>query len=243
MKLLYYALKYNGEYNKIKKAIESNESYQQVDYKGEYITIEDENYPKKLKELPNPPFVLFYRGNLELLNSHLICVVGGREHSAEAKENVKELCKFVKLVYVSGLAKGIDCFVHEFASQSVGIIGCGINRIYPIENKFLYDKVDLLISEYPNDVLPLKHHFPMRNRIMVALSECLVIVEGKLNSGTQISVNLALELGKEVFVFPKSYFNLFSSLNHSLIEDGAHILKDKNDLLELDKYLNNWKIK
>lgn len=239
MKLLYYAIKYQGEYDRIKKAIENNEYYEEIQYDESYVTILDKNYPQQLLHLEKPPFVLFYRGDLELLNSNLICVVGGRNYSSEAKENVNELCKYIKGVYISGLAKGIDGFVHEISDISIGVIGCGIDLIYPKENEHLYSKVKLIISEYPKGVLPFKHHFPMRNRIMVALSKCLIIVEGKINSGTQISVNIAMELGKEVFVFPKSYFNEYASLNHDLIEEGAQIISSKERLLEINEYLNN----
>lgn len=168
MKLLYYALKYQGEYEKIKRAIQNNEVYQEVEYFGDYVTILDEHYPTLLRQLDNPPFVLFYKGDLNLLKDDLICVVGSRNVSNEAKLLVQEL-KNLEIMFISGLAKGVDSFVHLYCENSIGVIGCGIDRIYPLCNQDLYTKTKLIISEYPGMTLPLKHHFPMRNRIMVAL--------------------------------------------------------------------------
>ncbi len=231
MRLLYYALRYNGDYNKINNAILNNEPYERVDYNGKYITIEDKNYPEILKQLANPPYVLFYHGNIDLLKRKIICVIGSRNASLEGKKLTQQITMH-NCLFISGLAKGIDGYVHQYAKQSIGVIGCGINRIYPKENKLLYGKTDLIISEYPNDVKPYRHHFPMRNRIMVALCEKLIVVEGKINSGTMLSVNLALSLGKEIYVFPTSFFSEYN-LNNLLIKEGAFVINDAETLKEI----------
>lgn len=231
MRLLYYALRYHGDYNKIQNAVLNNEPYEKVNYTGKFITIEDENYPELLKQLSNPPYVLFYHGNIDLLKRKMICVIGSRNASLEGKKLTQQIA-MNDCVFISGLAKGIDGYVHQYANQTVGVIGCGIDVIYPKENKLLYDKTNLIISEYPNNIKPYRHHFPMRNRIMVALCEKLIVVEGKINSGTMLSVNLALSLGKEIYVFPKSFFSEYN-LNNLLIKEGALVINDLETLKEV----------
>lgn len=229
MQLLYYAIKYKGEYTKIKQAIEKNEPYEKINYSKNYVTIEDKHYPFQLKQLENPPFVLFYKGDLSLLNQKLICVIGARECSEEGKKLVQRLCQY-PFVFISGLAKGIDGCVHECAKKSIGVIGCGIDVVYPKENNLQYAKTDLIISEYPDNTLPLSHHFPMRNRIMIALCTAVIVVEGKIQSGTMNSVLQALNLGKEIYTFPKSYFSEYT-LNNLLIKEGANIIQDISEIV------------
>lgn len=231
MQLLYYALKYQGDYDKIKKALQKNEYYEKIDYNGLYVTIHDANYPTKLKALENPPYVLFYKGNLSLLNEEMICVVGSRNYSEEGKACVQCVTKH-PCVFISGLAKGIDAFVHEYSACSVGVIGCGIDTIYPKENAWLYQKTQLIISEYPGHTKPLKHHFPMRNRIMVALASKICVIEGAIRSGTMSSLKHAMALGKEVYVFPKAYNSTYT-LNNLLIKEGAMPIIDEDDIYEM----------
>ena len=205
-RLLYYAIKYDGDYNKIKKAMDNNEKYKIIKYDGNYICICDEQYPNTLKELKNPPFVLFYEGDSSLLYKSAISVVGSRDISVLGKSYVQTLLKYLNKEYViiSGMARGVDGFVHEFAltsHQTIGVIGCGLNITYPLENDELYKKMrqqQLLISEYPNGVKPYAWHFPMRNRIIAALGKCLVVIEAKKRSGTLLTVNEALELAHEI---------------------------------------------
>lgn len=230
--ILYYAVKYKGEYNLIKRAIIKNEEWLNIEYDGKYITILDDEYPKVLFELKDPPFILFYEGNLELLNSTMICIIGSRNCSKYADKSCHDL--IMKLpkqnVIVSGLAKGIDSLAHlnaiELGHSCIGIIGCGCNVVYPKENIFLYDEIKkyhLLLSEYPNDTKPLAHHFPLRNRILACLSSKCYVVEAKSKSGTMITANYAVDLDREVIVFPYRYDDEFGKGCNELIEQGASI--------------------
>ena len=240
-RLLYYAIKYDGDYNKIKKAMDNNEKYKIIKYDGNYICICDEQYPNTLKELKNPPFVLFYEGDSSLLYKSAISVVGSRDISVLGKSYVQTLLKYLNKEYViiSGMARGVDGFVHEFAltsHQTIGVIGCGLNITYPLENDELYKKMrqqQLLISEYPNGVKPYAWHFPMRNRIIAALGKCLVVIEAKKRSGTLLTVNEALELAHEIFCFPHPFIENEVSGCNLLIESGASVMVDVERIKDL----------
>ena len=230
--ILYYALKYKGEYNSIKKAIIRNEEWYPVDYKGKYLTILDEQYPKILFELKDPPYILFYEGNLELLKYPKICIIGSRNCSKYANKSCYDLIRSLSkdTVIVSGLAKGVDSLAHlnalNLGYSCIGVIGCGCNIIYPKENSSLYDEIKrnhLLLSEYPNDTLPLAHHFPNRNRILACLSNKCYVVEAKSKSGTMITANYALDLNREIIAFPYRYDDEFGKGCNELIEQGASI--------------------
>lgn len=230
--ILYYVLKYKGEYNQIKKAIERNEEWTHVDCDENYITILDDEYPKEFYELDEPPFLFFYQGNLELLNKEKISIIGSRECSKYANQSCYDLMKDMNkdVVIVSGMAKGIDAIAHQEAIKlghfCIGIIGCGLNVVYPKENKMLYEEIlknHLLISEYPKDVIPYAHHFPARNRLIAALSKRCYVIEAKSKSGTMITANYALSLNREIIVFPYRYDDIFGKGCNELIEQGASI--------------------
>lgn len=230
--ILYYALKYKGEYKQIKKAIEINESWEIVEYKHNYLTILDENYPKVLFELDEPPFILFYEGNIDLLQFSKVSVIGSRKHSNFAQQACRDLISSLPkdTIIVSGLAKGVDAIAHlkaiELGYRCIGVIGCGCDIVYPKENMELYQRIrqqHLLISEYPYSIPPLAHHFPMRNRIIAALGEKCYVVEAKSKSGTMITANYALDLNREIIAFPHRYNDDFGKGCNELIEQGASI--------------------
>ncbi|MGN1343193.1 MAG: DNA-processing protein DprA [Traorella sp.] len=230
--ILYYALIYKGEYQQMKKAIEKNENWEEIDYSGNYITILDELYPKILFELEYPPLILFYEGNLSLLEKNIICIIGSRKCSAYASQSCFDLISNLPKedVIVSGLALGIDALAHQRAIQlghkCIGVIGCGCNVVYPKHNKALYEEIKknhLLISEYPNDVMPLAHHFPWRNRILACLGKKCYVVEAKSKSGTMVTANYALTLNREIIAFPYRYNDDFGRGCNELIEQGASI--------------------
>ena len=233
--ILYYAIKYKGEYSSIKKAILNNEEWEEINYEGKYITILDEKYPKILFELDDPPYILFYEGNLDLLNYEKICIIGSRNCSTYADKSCYDLISSLdkNIVIVSGLAKGVDSLAHlnaiELGYSCIGVIGCGCDIIYPKENKDLFEEIKkyhLLLSEYPNHTKPLAHHFPMRNRILAALSKKCYVVEAKSKSGTMITVNYALALEREIIAFPYRYDDEFGKGCNELIEQGASIYID-----------------
>lgn len=226
-KLIAYAYKYEGDYFKILKAIETKEEIDEIK-DSNAITIIDREYPKELLELKYPPFVLFYKGNLELLKKEKIGIVGSRnacEYALKATELLT--CKNNGLVIVSGLAKGIDGKAHEIADYSIGVLGCGIDYIYPYENIELYKKLikqGLLLSEYPAKTKPLAYHFPFRNRIIAGLSRTIYVMQSSQKSGTVTTINEALELQKDVKVLPFSIFDEDGNYNNYLINEGALII-------------------
>lgn len=242
MQLLYYAVKYRGDYHRISKALITNEKWEKIIYDGKYITLMDEDYPDLLLSLKYKPWVLFYEGNLDLLKEKMIGVVGSREMSNYGCYCVDCLMSHLNQMYgiVSGMARGIDGYAHQKAINNkratIGIIGCGLNIVYPKENASLYDnmkKHHLILSEYPNDTKPLAHHFPWRNRIIAALSESLIVVEAKAKSGTMISVNEALELSKPIYCFPHRFNDEIGIGCNILIEQGSGMINKIEDIEEI----------
>lgn len=214
------------------------------DYKchENYITIFDSEYPTAFKCLQYPPLVLFYKGNLALLKSNCISVVGSRKPLDYCLDMTNFYCNKLATKYtiVSGLAKGIDSCAHWSAinnyGHTIGILGCGLNVIYPKENINLFNIMmnnHLIISEYPANVLPLKWHFPIRNRLIVGLSSKLLVMSCSQKSGTMHSANLAADLNKEVFCLPLRINDFGSDGILNLINDGASCLTDEvvNNLL------------
>lgn len=237
--ILYYALKYQGEYEAIKKAIERNETYFPCEYEGNYVTIVDPQYPSSLLMLEKPPFILFYEGTLAYLNQPLLCVIGSRKNTSMALTYIEELMQHLssKWCILSGVARGVDGLAHQSALnhhfKTIGVIGSGIDVIYPQNHSYLYEQIKqkgCLITEYPFHTPPLAHHFPHRNRILAALCQKCVVIEAAKKSGTLITVNYAMELGKEVWVFPHRYEDEFAYGSNQLIQLGANLILDKEDL-------------
>jgi DNA processing protein len=144
-----------------------------------------------------------------------------------------------KYVIVSGLAKGIDALSHLESlrvNSTIAILGCGIDYVYPVENKTLYRSIEengLILSEYPSLSLPLKHHFPHRNRIVAALGKAVVVIQADLKSGTMITVNEALNLGKEVYTIPYELSSIEGQGCNLLIQQGANMILDDDDILSI----------
>ena len=223
-KLIAYSLFYDGEYFAILKAIQNNIEVPNIIVENA-ITIFDDIYPKRLLDLKYPPFVLYYKGNLDLLKQENISIVGSRNACGYALKATKMLVDAHKdKVIISGLALGIDRQAHVCASKSIGILGCGIDYIYPYKNLDIYQTLHnngLLLSEYPLMVKPLAYHFPFRNRIIASLTETVYIMQSNANSGTMTTVNEALELGRNIKVLPYDIFNEYGINNNRLIYEGA----------------------
>lgn len=230
--LISYALYYGGEYDKIVKAISAKSDVPMVSANNA-ITIFDEAYPKRLLNLKYPPFVLFYKGNLKLLNSDCIGIVGSRIACEYALRATKDLVLANKYkTIVSGLAKGIDACAHENAIKTIGVLGCGIDYIYPMCNYDLIKRVEkegLVISEYPGLTKPLGYHFPFRNRIISCLANKLYIMQSSIKSGTMSTLNEALELGTEIRVLPYDLYSEYGCNNNQLISEGAQII-DRDEI-------------
>ena len=239
--LLAYSLKYEGDYTSIHKALINNEPYNPVKEEGFYFTICDEIYPDSLKVLKNPPFVLYYRGNIDLLKRESVSVIGSRNALPYAikwtEKVVRELSK--RNVIVSGLAKGIDGLAHRYAMENgstIAVLGCGIDVIYPKCNRDLYDQIriyGLILSEYPNKTEVRKHQFVMRNRIIAGLGDVLFVMQSNLKSGSMITVNVALDCGKEIICLPFNCDQIEGEGNNFLIQQGANILTNLEELTKL----------
>ena len=184
-------------------------------HKIELITIEDKEYPYKLKNIDDAPIALYTLGNKDLLKEQGIAVIGSRacsEYGRTMSQAFSYLLAKKNIVIISGLALGIDAFAHEGAllaeGKTIAVIGTGIDLIYPKENKELFHKIlkndGLIISEYPLGTAPNKNNFPKRNRIISGLSDGVLVIEAREKSGALITVNFALDQGKEIYVVPRN---------------------------------------
>ena len=230
-KLISYSHFYMGEYDKIIKAIKTDEDVEIVDIPNA-ITMLDSEYPRSLFNLKYPPLVIYYKGNIDLLNGdNNIAIVGSRNACEYALNATKALCNANKdKTIISGLAKGIDACAHENATSTIGILGCGIDYIYPRCNYDLFTRIEkegLIISEYPGYSKPLGYHFPFRNRMIACLANKVYVMQSNLKSGTMTTINEALELGKEVKVLPYDIFNEYGTNNNHLIYEGANIIENE----------------
>lgn len=207
------------------------------------ITIFDQLYPHYLKEIYQPPWALFAKGDVSLLEREpKLAVVGSRQATQYGRNAIRMI--FPELIaggvtIVSGLAKGIDALAHEYAikngGKTIAVIAGGLYHIYPKENMNLaleMMKTQLIVSEYPPDTKPLKWHFPARNRIISGLSKGTLIVEAKRKSGSLITANFAVNEGRDVFSLPGSIFNPFSIGANELIQQGAKLVTSAGDILE-----------
>lgn len=206
------------------------------------INISDDNYPAKLKNIYAPPITIFAKGDISLLNSKSIAIVGSREPSKYgiyvAEKFSKELSK-EGITIVSGLARGIDTFAHVGALSSFGktiaVLGSGIDIVYPKENAKYYREISekgLIISEYIVGTAPESKNFPQRNRIISGLSDGVLVVEASKNSGTMITTDFALEQGKELYVIPGNITSNLSAGTNNLIKEGAKLITDVYEILE-----------
>ncbi|HQB32552.1 MAG TPA: DNA-processing protein DprA [Erysipelotrichaceae bacterium] len=230
--LISLAIKYQGDYFKIEKAIKNNEKASNIELQ-QALTILDKKYPKQLLDLEYPPFVLFYQGDIGLLDNDLVAVVGSRKNSTYGRKCTIDIVERLnnRYVIVSGLAKGIDSIAHRYAKKTIAVLGNGLNYYYPLENKNLYEdlqKNQLIISEYPFDVKPRKYHFPFRNRIIAALCKDIIVTEASYRSGTMITVNEALALNRNIYAVPYCYDEETNCGTNILIQQGANILTKEN---------------
>ena len=209
---------------------------------AEIITFHDPRYPETLKEIFDPPLLLYARGRADLLGSFQIAVVGSRRPSpygtAVAERLSGELAA-AGLVITSGMARGIDTAAHRGALRAGGstlaVLGCGIDVIYPSENRRLAAEIaekGLLLSEFPMGATAFPQNFPIRNRIISGLSCGVMIVEAAQYSGSLITARLALDQGREVFAVPGSIASKLSWGTNMLIKQGAALVQEWKDVVE-----------
>lgn len=215
-------------------------------YKSKHIhVIEYSNqfYPKQLLEIPDPPLILYGKGDISLLqNKRKIAIIGSRnatEYSKIALDIIVPPLVENQYVIVSGLAHGADRFAHEAAikhgGKTIAVLGHGLFHLYPKENKRLAEIIaqdHLLLSEYPPYVGVKKWHFPQRNRIISGISNGVVITESTVKSGTLITADYALEQGKDVFVVPGPIHSKLSSGTNYLLQEGAIPVSDGSQIIE-----------
>lgn len=205
------------------------------------VCLSDPAYPKLLREISDSPSVLYVHGDLGILSSLQLAVVGSRHPTPAGRQNAYDFAHFLAksgLTITSGLALGIDGASHEGALAAAGltiaVMGTGLDQIYPAKHQALaYQIADhgALVSEFPIGTSPLPQHFPRRNRLISALSLGCLVVEAALRSGSLITARHALEQGREVFAIPGSIHNPLAKGCHRLIREGAKLVETASDIL------------
>ncbi len=213
-----------------------------ADLRQSMVTLENPEYPPLLREIIDPPLALHVRGDVALAHRPAVSVVGSRRSTPYGENVARKLTRELVsagVVIVSGLARGIDAAAHEAALDSGGttiaVLGTGIDIVYPRANTRLYKRIEregLILSEFPPETPPMPENFPMRNRVISGLSSGTVIVEATTKSGSLITARMAAEQGREVFAVPGSIFSDRSEGTHRLIQYGAKLVHDGDDVLD-----------
>ena len=233
-------------------SLDLDKIYQEVEKRDiKVLTFDDENYPKMLREISNPPMVLYYKGDLSVCNfDKTVAVVGSRHASFNGKESLKKIINGLSgtdICIVSGLATGIDTLAHQLALsnglKTIGVIASGFDFVYPTSNKKLYEEIingnGVIFTEYYPTFEPLKFRFPQRNRIVSGLSYGTLVVEASLKSGALITANLTLEQGRELMCVPGLISNPNTQGIYKLLKNGATLVTESDDILNA----LNWEIK
>jgi DNA processing protein len=213
------------------------------------LCLNDDHYPSLLKQIPDPPPILYVYGTLEPSES-CVAIVGSRNATSYGLSVTRSLAKDLAMHHmtiVSGMARGIDTAAHEGAlageGRTIAVMGCGLEIVYPGENKKLFHSIakdnGAVISEFPMQSKPEAYHFPRRNRIISGISMGTIVVEAGEKSGSLITARLALEQDRQVFAVPGHVHSKFSNGTHRLIKQGAKLVENVRDVLEdLGPFLN-----
>lgn len=219
------------------------------------ISIYDQEYPWILREIYDPPITLYYKGDKNILNKKTIAIVGCREATEYGKTAAKYFSYHLSKKgtnIISGLAKGVDSYAHIGATcafmeknnphvdnikacgKTIAVVGNGLDTIYPKENETLAKKIikngGVILSEYPIGTKPDKMNFPARNRIISGMSKGVLVIEAKEKSGTLITVDFALEQGRDVFVVPGNINSINSVGTNRLIQQGAKLVTNYTEI-------------
>ena len=237
---------------RLRDKVDVDKVYQAVVDRGvNFLTFEDEKYPQMLRNIDNPPSVLYYKGNLFDCNlDKTLAVVGSRRATSYAKEALTKIISELggtDICIVSGLASGIDTTAHIAALdnglKTLGVIASGFDFTYPASNKELYKRIEngcgAVLSEYYPTFQPIKFRFPQRNRIVSGLSYGTLVAEASLKSGALITANLTLEQGRELMCIPGLITNPNTQGIYKLLKNGATLVTCADDILEA----LNWEIK
>jgi DNA processing protein len=201
------------------------------------------HYPPQLAALPDRPPLLYVQGSVSLLSQPQLAMAGSRQASVGGRRTAHRFAAHVAragIAITSGLAEGIDAASHEGAlaagGSSIAVLGSGLDRIYPRMHEDLAQRLlvqGALISEFPPRTPPRRHHFPQRNRIISGLSNGLLVVEAALSSGSLSTARWAREQRRECFAVPGSIYNPLAKGCHQLIRDGAHLVEEPGEILQL----------
>ena len=212
-----------------------------ADNNARFISYKHEDYPPRLKVIPNAPLGLFAKGALPNPTAPAAAIIGTRDNTqygSRAAEMLTSELAAAGIVIISGMARGLDAKVHEAAlvadGQTCAILPSGIDICYPAENSRLYRQIadsNCLLTEFLPGFKPQRWSFPARNRIIAGMADILAVIEAGIKSGTQTTVDHALEQGKEIFAVPGRIFDKKSAGTNELIKQGAHILTSPADLI------------
>lgn len=229
------------EKSKNTRLLEQYEEYM-LKHNIEIINIRDKFYPQMLSEIHDPPISIFTKGNTDLINNFSLSIVGCRDATNYGLSTSRKLAYDLaknNIVIVSGLAKGIDASAHlgalEAGGKTIAVLGCGVDIPYPMQNIELYKEIlkkNLIVSEYLVGTKPEARNFPARNRIISGLSQGVVVVEAREKSGSIITVDFALEQGRNVYAVPGNVNSYNSMGTNELIKQGAKLVTDYNDIVE-----------
>lgn len=212
------------------------------------INIEDTRYPKILKNIENPPKQLYLEGNVELLNTHGIAIIGSRKCSENGSKMAKKFAQELvsqNITIISGMANGIDTYAHmgalENRGNTIAVLGCGFNNIYPQKNKKLYKQIinnnGLIVSEYQPETEASSEKFIERNRIVSGLSIGILVIEAKHRSGTSVTAKIAKSQNRKVFTIPHDLNDKCGIGTNRLIKKGANLITSTKDIIESFDFL------
>lgn len=209
---------------------------------GTILPVDASGYPELLREIPDPPVVLYALGDIRLLKNSCVAVVGSRSATSYGRRvacSFSETLAAHSLTVVSGLALGIDSEAHWGAvragGNTIAVLGCGVDVVYPRQNRKLYEEIcarGLLLSEYPLGTQPDGFRFPARNRIIAGISRGVVVVEAARKSGSLITAQMALDFGREVFAVPGQVDSYKSEGTHWLLKQGAQLVTSGAEIVE-----------
>ena len=205
-------------------------------------TVEDDIYPTLLRNIFDPPYLIYYYGQIDVLKAPCIAVVGSRVATVYGKTQAYRFGQemaYHQITVVSGLARGVDTQAHlgslEAGGKTVGVLGSGLDVVYPKENQKIFDQMrekGLVLSEFPLHMIPEPGNFPMRNRTISGLSQGVLVIEAKQKSGALITADFALEQGRDVFALPGPISSKNSEGTNQLIKQGAILVSCMNDILQ-----------
>jgi DNA processing protein len=228
---------------KLRNTLDPEAEWRRIEQAGASVLVmDDAEYPSALREIPDPPPVLYLKGDVSPADDWAIAVVGTRRVTSYGRQATEKLVADVAragVTIVSGLARGVDTYAHRAAlnagGRTIAVLGSGLDRMYPDENRALADQIaqsGAILTEFPLGTPPDATNFPRRNRIVSGLARATLVVEADLKSGAMNSANHAAEQGRDVFAVPGSIFSPFSAGPNQLIREGARVVTEASDILE-----------